>query len=296
MSIDQFIPEVWAARVRARLDKAHVYGQPQVINRDYEGEISDKGDTVHVMGIGDPTIFDYTKNTDMPQPETLSDDRVTLTIDQAKGFNFQVDDVDAVQGVTDVMDAAMARAGYKLADISDLFLAATMVAGAASANAVGTNALPIVAPTFDDAADPVNVYNLLVDLKTRLNEADVPRDNRWVVIPPWFEGLLTKDSRFITALPQEVLLNGQIGRAAGFNVMVSNNVPTNVAPVGAANQSTRYRIVAGHGMGTTFAEQISKTEAYRPERRFGDAVKGLHLYGADVFEPEALAVMTVTIV
>jgi hypothetical protein len=53
-------------------------------------------------------------------------------------------------------------------------------------------------------------------------------------------------------------------------------------------------VVAGHNIATTFAEQINEVEAYRPERRFGDAVKGLHLYGAAVIETNALAVLTTT--
>ena len=292
MSVNNFIPQVWAARVQTNLQKALVYAQAGVINRDYEGEIREQGDTVHLNSIGEPTVFNYTKNTDMPAPETLQDSRVSLTITQAKGFNFQVDDVDRAQTRPDVMDPAMARAAYKLSDIADQYIAGQMVLGAAPANNVGSNAAPIVAPVAEPTASAVNVYNILVDLSVNLNEADVPRDNRWVVIPPWFEGLLRKDPRFVA--DDSVKLNGVIGRAAGFNVLVSNNTPTNAAPGGAANTETRYRIIAGHSMATTYADQINKVEAYRPERRFGDAVKGLHLYGALVAEPDALAVLTTT--
>jgi len=54
-------------------------------------------------------------------------------------------------------------------------------------------------------------------------------------------------------------------------------------------------IIAGHSMALTFAEQINKTEAYRPESSFSDAIKGLHLYGAKVVRPEALAVQDVDV-
>jgi hypothetical protein len=39
-----------------------------------------------------------------------------------------------------------------------------------------------------------------------------------------------------------------------------------------------------------YAEQIVETEGYRPERRFGDALKGLHVYGGKIVRPEAMAV------
>src|SRR4051794_25809350 len=93
-SIDNFIPTIWSARILVALQKALVYAQPNIINRDYEGEIREAGNTVLINSIGDPTIFDYTKNTDMPSPETLTSTQRQLVIDQAKAFNFQVDDVD----------------------------------------------------------------------------------------------------------------------------------------------------------------------------------------------------------
>ena len=40
-----------------------------------------------------------------------------------------------------------------------------------------------------------------------------------------------------------------------------------------------------------FAEQLSEIEAYRPEKRFADAVKGLHLYGVKVVYPEEMVVV-----
>lgn len=297
MSLNNFIPTLWSARIYDALRKAFVYAQEGVINRDWEGEISAAGDTVRINSIGDPTITDYVKNTDMAAAETLSDAQRTLTITEAKAFHFQIDDVDKAQQQPKVMDNAMSRAAYKFSDVTDQYVASVMVAGAASGNAIGSTASPIEAP--DASPGATGAYEQLVDLSTKLNEASVPRAGRFVIVPPWYEGVLNKDDRFINndaASPAagQPLLNGQIGRAAGFNVLVSNNVPTVAAPSAASNQTPRNKIVAGHDMATTFADQINQVEAYRPEKRFADAVKGLHLYGAGVIEPDALAVLTAT--
>lgn len=297
MSLNNFIPQLWSARIYDSLRKAFVYAQEGVINRDWEGEIQQAGDTVRINSIGDPTITDYVKNTDMAAAETLSDSQRTLTITQAKAFHFQIDDVDKAQQQPKVMDNAMSRAAYKFADITDQYVATVMVAGASALNAIGDNDAPIVAPGPDNGA--TGAYEQLVDLSTKLNEASVPREGRFAIVPPWYEGVLRKDDRFINndaASPVlgQPILNGVIGRAAGFNVMVSNNVPTVAAPGAAPNQVPRSKVVAGHSMATTFADQINKVEAYRPERRFADAVKGLHLYGASVIEPVALATLTTT--
>jgi hypothetical protein len=53
--------------------------------------------------------------------------------------------------------------------------------------------------------------------------------------------------------------------------------------------------IAGSSIATSYAEQISKVEAFRPEKRFADALKGLHLYGAKVTRPTALVVASVKV-
>lgn len=279
MAISNFIPSVWAARLLVNLQKSLVYGQAGVINRDYEGEIRDMGDTVRINAIGPVTVSTYSRNTDINPPEVLQDAQTVLVIDQAKYFNFAVDDVDRVQSRVQLMDAAMTEAAYALRDDLDQYIAG-LYTQVASANMVGDDTTPKV-PTAATA------YEYLVDLGVVLDDAKVPREGRWVIIPPWYHGLLLKDDRFVkagTAATDQTLRNGEVGQAAGFRVLVSHNVPN--------TSGTKYKILAGHQMAWSMAEQINKVEAYRPERRFADAVKGLHLYGAKVIRPTALALLT----
>lgn len=65
MAIAHFIPTLWSARLLYNLRKSLVFGQAGVINRDWEGEIQQKGDTVKILSIGAVTISDYVKNTDI---------------------------------------------------------------------------------------------------------------------------------------------------------------------------------------------------------------------------------------
>ena len=119
MSVANFIPTIWSARLLAHLDKAHVYAA--LVNRDYEGEIKNYGDTVKINQIGDVTIKDYTKGKDIDDPEELNGDQNTLTIDQAKYFNFSIDDVDAAQVNPKLMDSAMQRSAYAMNDTWQTF-------------------------------------------------------------------------------------------------------------------------------------------------------------------------------
>ncbi|MCC6328983.1 MAG: P22 coat protein - protein 5 domain protein [Acidobacteria bacterium] len=274
-----FIPTVWVARLLTALEKALVYGQPGTVNRDYEGEIAEAGDTVKIASIGDPTIGTYTKNVDIPNPEILTDAEQTLIIDQSRYFNFYVDSIDRAQQNVNVMDEAMRRAAYGLRDVQDQFIAAAH-AQVPAANLIGSDAVPIT-PTN------ANAYEYLVDLSVKLDEANIPTEGRFCIVPSWFHGRLLKDNRFVsagTSKTDSVLANGMVGEAAGFNILKSNNVPNTAG--------TKYKILAGHSMAYSFALQITSLEAYKPEKRFGNAVKGLNVYGGKLVRPTAWAVLT----
>ena len=289
MTIEGFIGTVWSARLLENLQKSLVYGQNGVINRDYEGELAGKGSTVKITSIGDITIGDYTKDTDIALPEALNDAQTTLVATESKYFNFAIDDVSRAQMSNNIMDGAMRQSAYNLANVADQFVAATMVAGVASANKIGTDAAGKVPDTT-----PLNTaYEYMLQMGTMLSNADVPREGRWIIVPPWFSEKLALDARFTQspALSGDLLMNGVVKQAAGFTVLESNNVPT-VAGTGGDAGKINYKIVAGSGIATTFADSVSKVEAYRPERRMSDAVKGLHVYGAKVVRPVALALLT----
>lgn len=288
MALDNFIPVIWSARLLARLQKALVYGQAGVVNRDYEGEIADVGDTVRINSIGPVSVFPYVKNTDMPAPETLNDAAQMLTIDQAQAFNFQVDDIDRAQQKPKVMDEAMREAGYALADVADQYLAGLMWQAAPATSMLGAIGSPV---DIGYDANEMSPYIALLRLGRFLDEKNIPRAGRWAIVPPWFEEYLVMDGRIVGSGADAAdtrAVNGRVGRAAGFDILVSNNVP--FLPGG-----TEYKIVAGTNLATSYAEQINKVEAYRPQLRFADAVKGLHLYGAKVVRPEALALLVADI-
>lgn len=280
MALENFIPEIWSANILSNLNKELVYGNSDVTNTDYEGEIKQAGDTVKINSIGRITVFDYTKNTNMPDPETLTDSQKTLVIDQQKAFNFQVDDIDKAQQNPKVMAEAMQEAAYALADVKDQFLAGFHTS-AAAANLIGNDTTPVAVTTGTQA------YDYLVDGGVLLDEQHIPSEGRVATVPSWFHGLLLKDDRFVksgTDSAASTLAKGVVGEAAGFQIRKSNNVP-NVT-------GTKYKIQLTHKMARSFAAQIASTEAYRPEKRFADAVKGLSVYGGKLIRPEAIAVLT----
>lgn len=290
MSITNYIPSVWAGAILRALDSLLVYGAPAVINSDYEGEIANAGDSVKITMVGDVTVKNYTRNANIDAPEELTDAQLTLLIDQLKYFNFALDDVDAAQALNGgaLMNEAARRAAYGLRKVMDGFIAAMYTEIDITANTatfLGTEAAPVTG----FVADPKVAYKQLVNLRTRLDNTDTPEEDRFVVVPPWYEGYLLQDDRFVsygTGPNREELENGRIGRAAGFEILKSNQVPNTAG--------AKHKIIAGHNMAWSRAQQILKTEAFRPEGRFSDALKGLHVYGAKVLRPSNLAVAIAT--
>jgi N4-gp56 family major capsid protein len=280
MSITRFRPEIWSATLLVALRKQLVYAGPTIVNRDYEGEITQAGDTVRITSISRPTIATYNPNSTTIAPEELTDAQRTLVVDQSKYFAFFVDDVDARQAKGNVMPQAMDEAAYALADVIDQYVAG-FYTGVPAANTVASSGSPQSLATSTDAYDKV-----LVPLRTKLSKANVPTAGRYVVVSPEFHSALLKDARFIKVNEAgdggQALRNGMVGRAAGFDILESNNTPV---PTG-----TVQAITAGTNAAISFAEQINKTEAYRPQDRFADAVKGLALYGAKLVRPDNLAV------
>lgn len=284
MAVDLFSPDVWAAELLVRLQESYVLADPGVsVNTDYQGEINQYGDTVHIGSLGRPTIGTYVKNVTAVDPQTLNTTDQTLLIDQSKFFAFEVDDIDAAQ-VRDsgrLMSQAAEQAGDGLMEVADTFLGTIMTANA------GTILTPQAATTAAAA------YNILVKLKVALDRSNTPTLGRWVAVSPEFHGLLLSDDRFTSADrygSAGVVTNGLVGRALGFDIKVSTNLPAGTAGTLPAVSSF---IIAGHAVATTWAEQIRQVEAYRVQTSFSDALKGLHLYGAKVIRPEALAVVDV---
>lgn len=275
MAISTFIPTIWEARLLAHLDKALVYGN--LCNRDYEGDIRNYGDTVKINQIGNVEVKDYTKGTPITVDE-IDGTPTELHIDQQKYFAFHVDDVDAAQANVNLVDGAMARASYALRDVIDQYIASFHKSAGVK---IGSSTTPISITTADAA------YGNLVDLKGALDDANVPSEGRWVVVPSWFYGLMLKNNRFVaagTTKTDAVLGNGYIGSAAGFNIYQSNNIPS--------TSGAKYKILAGNNTGISFAQQLIKTEALRESSSFSDLVRGLCVYGAQVVQPNSLACLT----
>lgn len=288
MSVANFIPEIWNAAIKSPYEKNLVYGQSTIASNAWMGEITGIGDTVHISAITAPTIKAYAKGTPI-EVEEAATTSTTLSIDQGNYFAFRVHDVDKVQAAGDFQGPATEAAAIGLRDNADKYLAGILKDGALAANKLGT--LQVV---NDDPAkaggSQTTAFKTLVLLSEKLNAQSVPTAGRYVVVGPKTYSALLMDPRFTrvdASGTADGLRNAIVGRAVGFDVLVSNNAPSTAG---------RELAIAGVPDAFAFASQLVETEALRDQDHFGDIVRGLNVYGAAVARPEGIATADINIV
>ena len=269
MSVNNFKPTIWSRELLYSLKK-NLIGL-NLVNRNYQGEITNEGDKVKITTPASINVDDYDGNDITFQAITSSQQE--LDIDQAKYFAFLVDDVDQAQANVPLMQAYMQEASFSLGKTADDFIFSAY-SDADAANVI------------EDADFSTGAFELLTEAGARLSEANVPEQGRYVVLSPREFKELSNDAAFQRAsdLGDQTSRFGFQGMAAGFMVWMSNNL--------VEDSTTRYGMY-GHNIAITFADQIIKTEAGRREAGFSDFVKGLHVYGKKVIRPTALGVFEI---
>ena len=133
-----------------------------------------------------------------------------------------------------------------------------------------------------------NIYQLITELATALDDDDVPQENRHLSVPPWFKNILVRASQIqpaIAVVYEDVVKNGLVAKVAGFEVhMVSDDrFSTNADPIGSwVVSNTGYKILANHISFVTFAHAWSESRVIDAEKQFAKLYQGLNLYGFKV--------------
>jgi hypothetical protein len=268
MAITNFISTIWSENLYRELDKQYI--AVSHCSRDFEGDIKNVGSTVKICGVGAVGVSDYTKNTDMSTPQDLSDTVTTLKIDRAKYFNFQIDDIDRAQSTPKLMEAAMSIAASALANETDKYIFSLF--SEAQSNVCCEN------------VTPENILDNIIMARQKLYENNVLDASDIVIeVSPQIASVILRAKIDLSTDNSASLEAGYLGSIAGCKIYVSNNIKQEEL-----NDSFHHMCFVRTKRAIAFAEQLSEIEAYRPEKRFADAVKGLHLYGAKVVYPQEL--------
>lgn len=273
MAITNFIPTIWSETLYSELNKNFV--AVSHCNRDFEGEIKGKGSVVNICGIGDITIKDYTPNTDMTTPQELEDTITKLEINRAKFFNFQIDDVNKAQASPKLMEAAMEKAAEAIANEADKYIFSLY-------KQAGAN----VAMSFSGSD---TLFDVILAAREILYENNVGDGTElFLEVSPKVASSILRDKSMTSYLNNDCLETGYLGSIFGCKIFVCNNICCTTE-----GGNNIYHCILRTKRAIAFADQLSEVEAYRPEKRFADAVKGLHLYGAKVVYPKEMVCISV---
>jgi len=277
-SYESFKAEVWSKKINAGLDKSCV--MLQCVNRDYQGDADNGTSQINIITPLEVTTGKYTGSIDSYGAAPSS--KAQLKLNTSIYFGFSVPDIDQAQSNVSIMDAIVSKAKTAVETGIDAHLF-NEYQNAATTNVTGSKEVP-------QNLTVANVYAQFVTLSKTLKNsgAITPQKHGWVVIHPDVEELLLLSKEFTNGLNvgDATLTGGSIGKIAGLEVFVSNNVGKN---------ADGYTILAGTKDAITYASQIRKIETLRAHSSFDTIVRGLYTFGSLTLNPSALAVINATI-
>ena len=268
MSYANFKPIIWSKFIQHELEKKSKL--VDACNRKFEGEAK-QGARVKILDALSPDVFDYSQNEGLDDPQVLGDgNSVYLDLDQARAFNFMVDDIDRMQSMDGLMESIMVEAGRKV-----LWHREKFVGSLAQGASYISNSISISTPKAAKAA----VDNGLLVLR----EHDVALDDSvYIEVSPFFYQLFRDDIVELKTDNVDIINRGIVGMYDGAKVRMSNCL---------YNDGVDDYCMIRTNRAIAFASCIDETEAYRPEKFFSDAVKGLNVFGGKIVRPKELYVI-----
>jgi len=280
-----FIPELWSDEVIAGYKKNLVLGNV-VTKINHNGK---KGDTIHIPAPVRGSANLKSANSQVTlQGDTHS--TVNLSIDKHYEYSVVIEDITEVQALSSLRRFYTDDAGYALATQvdTDLFVQSeSLQGGTKGANTWAAAVIGGDGVTAYDQTANTNAGNGsdITDAGIRkmiltLDNADVPMDNRCMVIPPIAANDMLGINRFTEQQyigDGSAIKTGKIGSIYGMDVYVSSNCPTETA----ADTSTTYRVgLMMHKEALALVEQMGvRSQTQYKQEYLGDLFTADTLYG-----------------
>lgn len=207
--------ERWSKLVLAKLRSELVLKDGVVFNNDYEGSPS-----AGVVKI--PSRDEEVKVSDYDKANGISGTHgsttyVNMPITKDKAVNEIIDGYDAKSVPDNLVADRLDSASYSMAKQIDTDGGTTLLAAATVDN--------------ETLLTKDNIYEKIVDIRTRMNKANIPNDGkRYLLALPDAMALILKSPEFISAssLGDEVKVTGAVGKIAGFLVIEWNDDTANL--------------------------------------------------------------------
>lgn len=285
MAVTHFIQTIWSKKIQDDLEERCKLVKD--CTRKYEGDCK-YAQTVKILGVGDPTIGNYT-GADITIEE-MSDKSQLLTIDVQKYFAFEVKDVDKAQSVPGLPEKYQEKAVKGLALAREKFIG-KLVAGKAQSTAdeeaknstFKEGATNIVTATNKTKAAIRTALTSSI-VKLRENNFD---DSGVIEIAPADYALFKDELIDLKTNNDELIKRGVVGMFDNYEVKSTNNI---------YNDGTNTFAIVRSKHAIAFAGQINEVEAGRMEKRFSDYIRGLDTYGAKIIDQNQIVCVKIPMV
>lgn len=284
MAVDKLIPELWVARFLQAYDKNTIW---QGLVNDVSGEFASGGNKINIGSIvAGATVRPYNRRTAIADPQFPDDADVEFVLDQEQYFNLAVDDVDRVQARPPVMDEFARKTMVNVVEVTDAHISSEFASGYPAGSTTAIDALPAeVTKTAREA-----LIEALLAATESLDGQNTPTEGRFIVLPPGIYGQLVRYLIF----DKNIGTGGQ-SDAAFLNAALSNMLncrvvkdPSMPDPANAGDHMARLLTRAA----LVFARQIRNVEAYRSQKFFADALRGLFVYASQRIRDDSSWVLT----
>jgi len=299
-SAAKFIPEIWSDEVIAAYEKNLVLA-PLVKKLSMQGK---KGDTIHIPKPTRGTAAAKVENQAVTIQNAVEDE-VIVTINQHFEYSRLIEDITETQALSSLRQFYTSDAGYALAkNVDDALFTLGKKFGDGDGSSWATSATFYNDATGGTSAYAVNTVTtadvftdaFFRDMVQKMDDADVPMDNRFLVIPPSLRNAIMGIDRYVSSdfVNGQGVVNGKIGELYGVDIYVSSNVPViETAADNAAGGNIRGAIL-GHKDSMVLAEQKGVRSQTQYKQEFlGTLYTADRLYGTQVVRPESSFVMAV---
>ena len=291
-----FIPEIWSDEIIAAYQKNLVLA-PLVKKMSMTGK---KGDTIHVPKPVRGDAHAKAENTAVTV-QNATESEVQVSINKHYEYSRLIEDITDVQALSSLRQFYTEDAGYALAKQvdSDLHGLAT---GLGTSGTSSTTYLNNVGTFFNDASNGLSTYtadtvvsadvfedDAFRGIIQKLDDQDVPMDNRAFVIPPVLRNTIMGISRYVSSdfVNNSTVVNGKIGQLYGIDVYVSTNCPTvEAAGDNSASSVDSLGALLFHRDAMVLAEQVGvRSQTQYKQEWLANLFTSDTLYGVAVLRP-----------